>query len=122
MYVYFNNNPWKRSVNDCVIRAISLAENKSWDKVYDELSILAKDEAILLDDITFVDNYLDKKYKRICYKCKGERITIKEFIKENRRGTYLITMQGHITCVINGILFDTWNCSNKRIWSVWRVL
>lgn len=122
MYVYFNNNPWKRSVNDCVIRAISLAENKSWDKVYDELSILAKDEAILLDDITFVDNYLDKKYKRICYKCKGERITIKEFIKENRIGTYLITMQGHITCVINGILFDTWNCSNKRIWSVWRVL
>lgn len=122
MYVYFNNNPWKRSVNDCVIRAISLAENKSWDKVYDELSILAKDEAILLDDITFVDNYLDKKYKRICYKCKGERITVKEFIKENKRGTYLITMQGHITCVINGILFDTWNCSNKRIWSVWRVL
>ena len=105
MYVYFNNNPWKRSVNDCVIRAISLAENKSWDKVYDELSILAKDEAILLDDITFVDNYLDKKYKRICYKCKGERITIKEFIKENRRGTYLITMQGHINCVINCKLF-----------------
>ena len=55
MYVYFNNNPWKRSVNDCVIRAISLAENKSWDKVYDELSILAKDEAILLDDITFIE-------------------------------------------------------------------
>lgn len=122
MYVYFNNNPWKRSVNDCVIRAISLAENKSWNKVYDELSYLAKDEAIILDDVTFVDNYLDKRYKRICYKCNGERLTIKEFIKSHSKGTYLVSMQGHITCIINGILFDTWNCSNKKIWSVWRVL
>lgn len=121
MFVYFNNNPWKRSVNDCVIRAISLAENKSWDKVYDELSYLAKDEAILLDDVTFVDNYLDKRYKRVYYKCNGERISIEEFAKTHKYGKYLITMQNHITCLINGTIFDTWNCSNKKIWNVWRV-
>ena len=122
MWKYHNSNPKKREVNDCVIRAISKAENKTWDEVYSELSTLAQNQRILLDDMRFVEPYLDSKYERVCYKCNGCRMTVGDFINKNQEGTYLITMQGHITCVKNGVLFDTWDCRDKIIWCSWEVV
>jgi len=34
MFKYYNANPFGRLVNDCTVRAISLATNQSWDKTY----------------------------------------------------------------------------------------
>ena len=122
MWRYHNSNPEKREVNDCVIRAISTAERKSWDRVYSELSTLAQSQGILLDDMRFVEPYLDSKYDRTCFKCEGCRMTVGEFIETHQKGTYLITMQAHITCVRNGVLYDTWDCRDKVIWCAWEVI
>lgn len=122
MWKYHNSNPKKREVNDCVIRAISEAENKTWDEVYSELSTLAQEQSILLDDMRFVEPYLDTKYNRVCFKCNGCRMTVGEFIEKNPYGIFLITMQGHITCAKNGVLYDTWDCRNRKIWCAWEVV
>lgn len=122
MYRYLNKNPKARDVNDCVIRSISCAENRSWNDVYDELSELAQTQGILLDDVRFVEPYLDTKYDRTCYKNKGFSMTVGEFVETHPKGTYLVTMQGHITCVKEGILYDTWDCRKKTIWCAWEVL
>lgn len=45
-YEYFNNNPADKIVGDCVVRAISIATNESWDKTYIALALqgfLSKD-------------------------------------------------------------------------------
>ena len=117
MYKYYNANVRGNDVNDCVVRAISKAEGKTWDKTYEELSDIAQHEGILLDDVNFVENYLDKRYKRACHYSK----TVGEFAKEHRKGTYLVTMQGHITCVKDGIIYDTFNCSPRRMFCAWEV-
>lgn len=117
MFKYYNANALGNSVNDCVVRAISKAEGKSWDKTYQELSYIARMKGILLDDVEFVEHYLDKRYKRTCHYSK----TVGEFAKEHTKGTYLVTMQGHITVVIDGIIYDTFDCSNKRMWCAWTV-
>lgn len=117
MYRFYNANAVGNFVNDCVVRAISAAECKSWDETYQELSKLAQKEGTLLDDVDFVEGYLDKHYKRVPHYSR----TIGEFIEEYPKGTYLITVEGHITVVVEGILFDTFDCRNKRIWGVWRV-
>ena len=44
-----------------------------------------------------------------------------DFLETHPTGTYLVTMQGHITCVKEGILYDTWDCRNKLIWCAWEV-
>ena len=49
-------------------------------------------------------------------------MTVGEFIETHQKGTYLITMQGHITCVRNGVLYDTWDCRDKVIWCAWEVI
>lgn len=97
MYRYYNANSKGNFVNDCVIRAISLAEGKTWDETYIELSKIARKEGIILDDVNFVEPLLDKRYKRVCYKNKK----VGDFINEHTTGIYLITMEGHITCCIN---------------------
>lgn len=117
MFTYYNANALGKFVNDCVVRAISVAEHKSWDQVYDELSDIAQSQGILLDDVNFVEDYLDKRYPRVCHYSK----TIGEFMEEYPVGTYLITMNGHITVVIDGVLYDTFDCRDRRMWCSWRV-
>lgn len=117
MYKYYNANARGNFVNDCVVRAISIAEGKSWDKTYDELSEIAQHEGILLDDVRFVENYLDKRYKRACHYSK----TVGEFIEEFPKGIYLITMPGHISVCIDGVVYDTFDCRDRRMWCCWEV-
>lgn len=116
-YRFHNANSRGNFVNDCVVRAISVAEHKSWDETYEELSEIAKHQGILLDDVAFVEEYLDRRYDRQCHYSK----TVEEFIEEYPEGTYLITMKGHITVVIDGVLYDTFNCLDRRMWCAWIV-
>lgn len=117
MFEYYNANPLKNNVSDCTVRAISKAEGKTWDKTFKELSFLAQKEGILIDDVDFIEKYLDKRYKRQCHYSK----TVGEFLEEHNKGTFLITMQGHITVIINGVLYDTFDCRNRRMWCAWFV-
>ena len=117
MYKFYNANARGNFVNDCVIRAISLAEHKTWDETYDELSEIAQEEGILLDDVNFVEPLLDKRYDRVCYNNKY----VWEFIVAHPIGTYLVTMKGHITCIIDGVLYDTFDCRDRVMWCAWEV-
>ena len=117
MYKFYNANTRGNFVNDCVVRAISVAEGKTWDETYEELSDIAQYEGILLDDVNFVENYLDERYKRVPHCSK----TVGELLEEHSQGTYLITMEGHITVAIDGVLYDTFDCRGRRIWCVWKV-
>ena len=116
-YKFYNANPLNNNVADCTIRAISVAEGKTWDTTYKELSKIAQNEGILLDDVNFVENYLDKRYKRQCHYSK----TVGEFLEEYSKGIYLVTMQGHITVIIDGVLYDTFDCRDRRMWCAWIV-
>lgn len=117
MYRFFNANSKGNFVNDCVVRAISVAEGKSWDKAYEELSEMAQQEGILLDDVNFVEDYLDKRYSRQCHYSK----TVGEFLDEFPQGVYLVTMKGHITVIMDGVLYDTFDCRDRRMWCAWEV-
>lgn len=117
MYEFYNANSRGNFVNDCVVRAISVAECKTWDETYDELSELAQKDGILLDDVRFVDDYLDRKYRRVPFRS----LTVDELCDEYPRGTFLITMLGHITVMIDGIIYDIFDCRNRTIWNVWQV-
>ena len=117
MYKFYNANVKGRFTNDCVIRAISLAEDKTWNETYDELSEIAQRNGIILDDVEFVEPLLDSRYDRICYNSKY----VGEFAEEHPKGVFLITMKGHITCCIDGIIYDTFDCRDRVMWCVWRV-
>lgn len=119
MYKYLNKNPQGLDTEDCTIRAISMAQGKTWDTTYIELSELARYEGRIFSDAEFIENYLDKRYSRVCY--RGSTMTVEKFAQTHPYGSFLCTMRGHITYIRNGNIFDTFDCSNRLIWCVWEV-
>nr|MBR6100740.1 hypothetical protein [bacterium] len=122
MYKYYNENPLNKTEDDCVIRAISCATNKSWDYVYDYLSDIAQLEGTLLDKRDFVRNYLDRTYQRL-RGIKGKVGYVSTMFPDS---TLLITMNGHITCSKpdkNGIptIYDTFDPRDREVEDVWLV-
>ena len=65
MYKFYNANPLKNQVSDCTTRAISLAEGTSWDYCYNKLSNLAREKGQMMDNVEFIENYLDDDIIRV---------------------------------------------------------
>ena len=116
-YKYHNANPHKRNIDDCVIRAIRILTNRTWNDVYEELGDLANKDSMMMDSVVFVEKYLDSRYLRKCHYSK----TLEEFVKEFPKGKYAVTMNGHITAVIDGVIYDTFNPSNRIIRCSWEI-
>ena len=89
---------------------MSALTGKSWREVYDELTRLAGNDGLMFDRVEFVEDYLDDRYPRECHYSK----TVGEFAKEFPYGKYAVTMDGHITAVVNGTVIDTFNPSNRK--------
>ena len=117
MFRYYNANIYNNNIEDCTIRAISVAENISWDKAYRKLSDYARQRGLMLSSVQSIESYLDDNYKRFC----NYNITVGEFARKYNRGIYLVTMRGHITVIINGVIIDTFDCSNRKMWCAWIV-
>ena len=123
MFKYYNCNPLGREVNDCTVRALSLAYEVTWDEAFDILSDLAQLQATMLDDIEHIDGYLTRNSKKIYEReYSNQNLTVGEFVEEHPQGIYLITMRGHITCCIDGCIYDTFNPSDRIVWNVYKVL
>lgn len=63
----------------------------------------------LLDDIF--------KYKRV--NCDG--FLVGEFADRNPVGVYLLRINGHITCLVDGTIYDLWDCRNEFVTDAWKV-
>lgn len=117
MFKYHNANPKLNEVEDCTIRAISVAEGISWDEAYIKLSKFARHNRLMTSSVESIEKYLDEHYNRI----PTYEETVGEFANDHCYGTYLITMKGHITVLKDGTIYDTFDPSNRMIWDVWKV-
>ena len=116
-FYYYNANPMGRHIEDCVLRCVSVLTNRSWEDVNDELSYLAAKDGYMFDNVPFVEDYLDDRYPRECHYSK----TIGEFAKERPYGRYAATMDNHITAIIDGVIVDTFDCSDRVMRCAWRI-
>lgn len=115
MFVEVNLNPYKKSVGDCVIRAISAAENEAWDDTFIDLML----KCFQLKDIPSSNNawgeYLkDLGYSRYiipntCPNC----YTIRDFTEDNPVGTFILATGTHVVAVKDGNYYDTWDSGDE---------
>lgn len=116
-YRYLNNNALGKLEEDCTVRAISCATNRSWDYVYECLSDAAQANGTMMDNRDFIINYLDSKYERVYTDC----VTVGCASLEYRDNIVLITMVGHITCSKYGVIYDTFDPRDRSVEFVWIV-
>ncbi len=117
MYKYYNANSLGNFVNDCTIRAISLAEGETWDYTYNRMSDIAQSKGTMMDDRQFIRWYLNSKYKRVPYL----PYRVGDVAGEYPDKVLLITMDGHIVCSKYGIIYDSFDCRNRIAEDAWIV-
>lgn len=115
MWKQVNLNPRGKQVGDCTVRAISLATGKDW---YDTYFGLVLQGAVMCDmpsanSITtaFLKNNGFRR-RTIPDDCP-DFYTIEDFCKDHPNGTFVIGTGSHLTTVIDGTLFDSWNSLNE---------
>lgn len=116
MYLFYNANPKGNRVEDCAIRAISLATFRPYKETYRMLAREASEEGLMLNSVKAVELFLDKRYERECF-----NITLDEFVETHPYNIYVVAMPGHLTCVMNGIVFDIFNPGKRQITCSWKI-
>lgn len=114
-FSYYNPNPKGSRVGDCTIRAISKATGKEWEAVYAGLSAYG----YMLCDMPSANHvwgaYLKREgFKRYFVDDHGRDIyTVEDFCKDNPAGSYILAIEGHVVCVVDGRYYDSWDSGNE---------
>lgn len=114
-YIYYNPNPIKdNKVGDCAVRAISKAMDCSWETAYISLCAEGMDARDLPSANYVWGNYLIKNgFKKYlissdCPFCT----TVGEFAETHPEGVYVVATDGHVVCIEDGNIFDSWDSSS----------
>lgn len=126
MYSYLNLHPKGKIVGDCAKRAIAGATGMDYMEVARQLNRAKK--------ITHCDVFNERKNIRYYLlevlrttelkfpAVKGaSRMNGKRFSQMFPTGRYILNMAGHLSCCVNGIIYDTWDCSDKCVYSAYKI-
>lgn len=114
-FITINPNPKRKSVGDCVIRAICVATDKEWDEVFLKLMLKAFD----MKDMPMANNvwgsYLtDLGFTReIIPNTCPECFTVKDFLVNYPQGTFVLGTGTHAIAVKDGQYYDTWDSGDE---------
>lgn len=121
MYIPLNVNPAKEDTTDCTIRAISVALDEPWDKIYVDICAEGFLQKKMPDRNSVWGAYLYKRgFDRIqlpntCPDC----YTVRDFCRDNPVGTYILAIDGHVVAAIDGNYFDTQDSGDAVPIFVW---
>ena len=115
-YKNYNPNPVSgQRVGDCTVRAISKATGQDWETTYAGLTAYG----FMLCDMPNANwvwgAYLeDKGFRQHVIDKHGERIyTVEYFCQDHPTGTYILAIDGHVVCVVDGKYYDTWDSGGE---------
>lgn len=119
-FEYFNINPLGYTEPDCVIRAITLASGLPYEDIEEKLNLVGElynCEKLCVACYRFLlDKYF--QYERV----SGEGMLVDEFADTYPVGTYILRMNGHLTCCIDNTIYDIWDCRfDGIVTDAWRV-
>lgn len=121
MFEYYNPNPRGRAVGDCTVRAISKALDQTWEQTYTGICF----QGFLLGDMPSANAvwgaYLRFKgfHREIIPDDCPECYTVADFAAEHPHGKYILALSGHVVCVEDGVVFDTWDSTGKMPLYYW---
>ena len=119
-YKYYNRNPDRLHLKDCVCRAISTATDLCYEAVHNLLEISA---AEFNCDELCVCCYHHLLEDILCYprfNCDFAR-DVGSIAESYPHNNLIIRVNEHLTCAINGTVLDIWDCSDELVDCYWIV-
>ena len=123
MWVRCNPNPLGKQANDCVVRAIAVATERSWQDVYADLCRQGRILCDMPSSNSVWSMYLQEEgfeqflLPESCPRC----VTVRAFADRFRTGTYIIGTGNHAVTVIDGDYYDSWDSGDEVPAYFWRV-
>lgn len=117
MFRYYNPNPAGKAVGDCAVRAISGALDISWEDAY----TLLVEEAWRQRDMPSANAV----WGEVLHQCGFRRrlpsdvITAGRFAEDHPYGTYVLALSGHVVCLADGDIYDTWDSGRETVIYYW---
>lgn len=121
-FIHCNPNPKGRNTGDCVIRAIAICTDRSWDDVYADVCYQGLVDASMPSENSVWGNYLRKNGFRssvIPNECP-DCYTIADFASEHPQGRYILATGTHVVACIDGNYYDAWDSGNEIPAYLWR--
>lgn len=119
MFEYFNPNPERERAGDCTVRAICKATDQTWEKVYAGVCAMG----FMRHDMPSSNHVWGAYLQSLGWKRRplfgDDYYTVNDFCEEHPAGTYILAMDGHVACVQDGRLFDTWDCGDQPLLYYW---
>ena len=114
-YEYFNNNPMKRNVGDCSVRAVSKALGIDWETAYIKIMINGYSMCDMLSSDAVWGAVLRQNgfYREAIPDTCSDCYTAEDFCEEHPQGTYVLAFGGHVATVVDGVLYDSWDSSHE---------
>ena len=122
-YIKFNNHPKGLETTDCVVRAISKAFDKDYLETRRELNLVKRELGFQSYKKTkFIYKYLSN-YERLIIRVEKGKPRLKgyDFVEKYPKGTYILKMTGHITVVVDGVLYDLWDSRYRSVYTAWKI-
>lgn len=108
-YVYYNPNPEKKIVGDCVVRALTVMFDDTWENIYADLTMLGRFMYDMPNSNSVWGEYLKlngfKQYvlPDTCPSC----YTVRDFVQDYPVGKYMLATGTHVIAVVDGDYYDT---------------
>ena len=124
-YEYLNMNPRNLLSEDCLIRAVALVTEQSWEQTIRELTELGIKKSRVCNDSKLMPDYLESKGFKAMPEPRdayNKKMTIKEFLCANPEFKDFICFAGshHVTAVKDGKVRDIWDSSKVTMHRWWR--
>lgn len=118
----YNANPKGWKTDDCVIRAIAYATQKTWNEVFDILCAIGSKKCRMPNDDIVWQKYLENigwvKHHQPKWP-DGTKYTVKEFADRFAPTMAIVRVANHLTVIEGRCLMDTWDCSYKTVGNYW---
>lgn len=114
MWEYYNPNPLERKTSDCAIRAVAKALEITWEEAYAKLSAdgftmgdLPNSNQVI-SAVLRTNGFYKMNIPNSCPDC----YTFEDFCRDNPLGRFVLGTGTHVACIVNGVIYDTWDSSD----------
>ena len=120
---FYNPNPNKLIVGDCVIRAVSRLLEEDWDATYARISL----QGFVMKDMPSSNGVwgqclLENRFEPATPLCQFRKppCTVRSFAEDHPTGRFLLFIGGHVVTVVNGDYYDTWDSGDEVPLFYWK--
>jgi hypothetical protein len=102
-FVQLNPRTIPTERNDCVVRALTIALNRSYDEMHAICGAAGRkpNQGMLIYEIEYAIQ------KQFIWVMRHERVSFARFAKQNPVGRFVVVKRGHAVALVDGVWYDS---------------